>query len=151
VTDQQTGIDSRREPAQEILVDNGKTLLTLDELARLQPGMDRMMAEIAERTRRLYFAATAEAWPAADYFCRTLTKHLAASAVARPKYADAMAIFLEQDYAPLRQAVLAKDKAGFLAAWDQLVDRVNHWHDEFGVGYLRYRTPTDPPSDLDFS
>lgn len=135
--------------ADELLVDNGKRHMTLNELARLQPGMDRLMAEIAERARRLYYAATAGNWPAAAYFCRTLTKHLKESAFSRPKYAEAMEEFLDVDYAPLRDAVNAKDGAAFVAAWDHLVQRVNHWHGEFGVGYLRYRTPDTPPPDLD--
>lgn len=137
--------------ADRIIVNNGKRELTLNELAALQPGMDRMMAEIAERARRLYFAATAGNWPAAAYFCRTLTKHLKQSAFSRPKYAEAMAAFLDADYAPLRDAVNERDAAAFAAAWDALVERVNHWHREFGVGYLVYRTPDTPPPDLDLT
>jgi hypothetical protein len=135
--------------ADEIVVDNGKRSMTLNELARSQPGMDRLMAEIAERARRLYFAATYGNWPAAGYFCRTLAKHLRESAFSRPKYAEAMATFLDVDYAPVRDAVAARDGAAFAAAWDVLVGRVNHWHEEFGKGYLVYRTPDAPPPDLD--
>lgn len=137
--------------ADELLVDNGKRAMTLNELARLQPGMDRLMAEIAERARRLYFAASAGNWQAAAYFCRTLTKHLKQSAFSRPKYAEAMETFLSLDYAPVRDAVNNRDAAAFAAAWAALVDRVNHWHREFGVGYLVYKTPDTPPPDLDFS
>jgi hypothetical protein len=135
--------------ADELLVDNGKRTMTLNELARSQPGMDRQMAEIAERARRLYWAATLGNWPAAGYFCRTLTKHLKESAFSRPKYADAMEEFLDADYAPLRDAIAVKDAEAFRAAWDHLVARVNHWHREFGKGYLVYRTPDTPPPDLD--
>ena len=137
--------------ADELLVDNGKRTLTLNELARLSPGMDRLMAEIAERARRLYYAASAGNWPAAGYFCRTLTKHLKESAFSRPKYAEAMAAFLEVDYAPVRDAVTARDGEAFARAWEGLVERVNHWHREFGVGYLVYRTPDTPPPDLDLT
>lgn len=135
--------------ADEIVVDNGKRSMTLNELARSQPGMDRLMAEIAERARRLYWAATYGNWPAAGYFCRTLTKSLRDSAFSRPKYADAMEEFLETDYAPLRDAVNDRDGAAFARAWEHLVTRVNHWHGEFGKGYLVYRTPDTPPPDLD--
>jgi hypothetical protein len=137
--------------ATEIVVNNGKRTMTLDELARAQPGMDRQMAEIAERTRRLYFAALAGNWAAAGYFCRTLGKHLQAAAFSRPKYAEAMETFLEQDYRPIRDAVNDKDGEAFRAAWDGLVARINHWHVEFGYGYLRYKTPDTPPPDLDLT
>lgn len=135
--------------ADELLVDNGKRTMSLNDLARLQPGMDQQMAEIAERARRLYYAARAGNWPAAGYFCRTLTKHLKQAAFSRPKYAEAMEQFLEVDYAPLRDAVNERDGEKFARAWDALVERVNHWHREFGVGYLVYRTPDTPPPDLD--
>jgi hypothetical protein len=135
--------------ADGIVVDNGKRTMTLNELARSQPGMDRLMAEIAERARRLYWAATYGNWPAAGYFCRTLGKSLRDSAFSRPKYAAAMEEFLEVDYAPLREAVSNADGAAFAAAWEHVVRRVNHWHEEFGKGYLVYRTPDTPPPDLD--
>jgi hypothetical protein len=149
--DPEQDLERRRLPAQEILVHNGKTLLTLDQLAQLQPGMDRLMAQISERTRALYFAASAEAWDAADYFSRTLGKQLKQSTVSRPKYTEAMGQFLEHDYAPVRKAILDRDLGAFHHAWGHLVDRVNHWHRELKVGYLVYRTPTDPPPDLDFT
>lgn len=135
--------------ADEVLVDNGKRLMTLNELARSQPGMDRLMAEIAERARRLYYAATFGNWPAASYFARTLAKHLRESAFSRPKYAEAMAEFVDHDLAALRDAINAKDSAAFAVAWDDLVVRINHWHGEFGKGFLVYRTPDTPPPDLD--
>jgi hypothetical protein len=139
------------EDADRIVVDNGKRTMTLNELARSQPGMDRLMAEIAERARRLYWAGTLGNWPAAGYFCRTLTKQLRASAFSRPKYAEAMEEFLDADYAPLRDAVAARDAEAFARAWEHLVVRVNHWHEHFGKGYLVYRTPDTPPPDLDLS
>jgi hypothetical protein len=135
--------------ADAIVVDNGKRSMTLNDLARSQPGMDRLMAEIAERARRLYWAGTLGNWPAAGYFSRTLAKQLRASAFSRPKYAEAMDAFVDTDLKPLRDAIAAADGAAFATAWATLVDRVNHWHEHFGKGYLVYRTPVEPPPDLD--
>lgn len=137
--------------ADDIVVDNGKRSMTLTELARSQPGMDRLMAELAERARGLYWAGRLGNWPAAGYFCRTLAKQLRASAFSRPKYAEAMEAFLAADYAPVRDAVAARDKDAFDAAWAGLVDRVNHWHGHFGKEYLVYRTPETPPPSLDLA
>lgn len=109
------------------------------------------MAQITERTRAMYFAASAEAWDAADYFSRTLGKQLKQSTISRPKYTESMQQFLDEDYAPLRKAIVDRDLGAFHHAWQLMVDRVNHYHHEFKVGYLVYKTPTDPPSDLDFS
>ena len=46
------------------VVNNGKRDLTLDELALMQPGMDRLMAEVGARTHRLYYAAQVGVRPA---------------------------------------------------------------------------------------
>jgi hypothetical protein len=137
--------------ADQIVVDNGKRSMTLTELARSQPGMDRLMAEIAERARALYWAGRLGNWPAAGYFCRTLGKQLRASAFSRPKYAEAMEEFLDADYGPVRDAIASHDQAAFDAAWAHLVERVNHWHEHFGKGFLVYRTPDAPPPDLDLT
>jgi hypothetical protein len=136
---------------EEIVVNNGKRLLTLDELAQTQPGMDRLMAEIGDRAWRLYHAGHAGNWPLAGYFCRTLGKHLRMSAFVRPKYADAMDEFLETDFAPVRDAISAGDGPAFEEAWRHLVERINHWHEHFGKGYIVWRTPDAPPPDLDLT
>ena len=137
--------------ADEILVNNGKRLMTLDELARTTPGMDRLMVEIGYRAGCLYHSAKAGNWPLADYYCRTLGKHLDQSAFVRPKYADAMAEFLGVDYAPVRKAIADEDAAAFDAAWQHVVVRINHWHEEFGKGYIVWKTPEHPPPDLDLT
>jgi hypothetical protein len=137
--------------SEDILVNNGKRLMTLDELARSMPGMDRLMVEISHRATCLYHAAKAGNWQLAGYFCRTLGKHLDNAAFVRPKYADAMAEFLSVDYAPVRKAIGDEDWAAFATAWSHLVARVNHWHDEFGKDYIVWKTPEQPPADLDLT
>ena len=137
--------------ADEILVNNGKRLMTLDELARTTPGMDRLMVEISHRAGCLYHSAKAGNWPLADYFCRTLSKHLDQAAFVRPKYAASMAKFLAEDFTPIRRAIKEESVQSFEAAWSRLVERVNHYHDEFGKDYIVWKTPEQPPSDLDLT
>jgi hypothetical protein len=135
--------------ADEILVNNGKRVMTLDELARTTPGMDKLMVEIGYRAGCLYHSAKAGNWPLADYYCRTLGKHLDTSAFVRPKYAESMAAFLAEDFAPIRRAIKAESLDAFEAAWSRLVERVNHYHDEFGKPYIVWKTPDNPPPDID--
>jgi hypothetical protein len=137
--------------ADEILVNNGKRTMTLNELARATPGMDRLMVEIGYRAGCVYHSAKAGNWKLAGYFCRTLGKHLDSAAFVRPKYAESMAEFLSVDYAPVRKAIGAEDWDAFDAAWSHMVERVNHRHDEFGKDYIVWKTPADPPPDLDLT
>jgi hypothetical protein len=135
--------------ADHITVNNGKRDLTLNELARMQPGMDRLMAEVGPRLHRCYHAAKAGNWPLAAYFSKSAAKQLALSAESRPKYEPEMTAYLAEDYAPVTQAIKAQDLAAFEAAWTNMVDRANVLHGFFGKPYIGWKTPEQPPDDLD--
>ena len=133
------------------VVSNGKTDLTLEELARQQPGMDRLMAEVGPRVHRLAYAGWARNWPLAQYFYRSVVKQLRLSVASRPRYAERMAVYLQEDCAPVGEAIRAGDGAAFDAAYSRLVERANAYHVEFGKGFLLWRTPAAPPDDLDLT
>ncbi len=133
------------------VVNNGKRDLTLDELALMQPGMDRLMAEVGTRTHRLYHAARAGNWRLAEYFYRSIVKQLRLCATSRPKYADEMAVYLDRDCLPVRDAIKAADGAAFEAAYQRMVDRANELHGVFGKPWIRWVTPPTPPEDLDLT
>ena len=133
------------------VVSNGKRELTIDELARQQPGMDRLMAEVGPRVHRLYYAAKAGNWPLAAYFAKSAAKQLALSAESRPKYEPEMTAYLREDFEPVTQAIKAQDGPAFDAAYAVMVDRANALHGVFGKPYLGWRTPATPPDDLDLT
>ena len=133
------------------IVSNGKRELTLDELARMQPGMDRLMAEVGPRLHRCYHAALVGNWPLAAYFSKSAVKQLALCAQSRPKYEPEMTAYLRDDYGPVAAAISAKDLAAFERAWTSMVDRANVLHSFFGKPYIRWQTPLQPPEDLDLT
>jgi len=133
------------------VVNNGKRDLTLDELARMQPGMDRLMAEVGPRLHRCYHAALAGNWPLAAYFNKSAVKQLALSADSRPKYEPEMTAYLRDDYSPVTAAIKAQDRDAFLSAWTVMVDRANVLHGFFGKPFIGWKTPEQPPDDLDLT
>jgi hypothetical protein len=133
------------------LVNNGKRDLTLDELAKQQPGMDRLMAEVGPRVHRMYYAAKAGNWPLAAYFCKSVIKQLQLSVESRPKYDPEMSDYLATDYAPVSAAIKAQDVAAFETAYTHMVDRANELHAVFGKAYIGWKTPDAPPDDLDLT
>jgi hypothetical protein len=135
----------------EHLVNNGKRDLTLDELAKMQPGMDRLMAEVGPRVHRMYYAAKAGNWPLAAYFSKSVVKQLKLSVESRPKYDPEMSDYLRDDYAPVSAAIKAQDADAFDAAYERMVDRANELHGVFGKPYIGWRTPDSPPDDLDLT
>jgi hypothetical protein len=133
------------------VVFNGKRGLTLDELALMQPGMDRLMAEVGPRAHRLYYAAKAGNWRLADYFFKSMAKQLRLCATSRPKYDDDMTAYLDEDCAPVRDAIRSRDLQAFESAYDRMIDRANHYHEVFGKPYIKWVTPASAPDDLDLS
>jgi len=140
-------------PAQDHthVVHNGKRDLTIDQLAQMQPGMDRLMAEVGTRTHRLYFAAQARNWRLAEYFYRSIVKQLRLCATSRPKYDEEMTAYLEKDCLPVRDAIKAGDQAAFESAYRHMVDRANELHGVFGKPWIRWVTPTTAPEEFDFT
>ena len=130
------------------LVNNGKRDLTLDELAKMQPGMDRLMAEVGPRVHRMYYAALAGNWPLAAYFCKSVVKQLQLSVQSRPKYDPEMTTYLRDDYAPVSAAIKAQDLEAFETAYAAMVERANDLHVVFGKPFIVWRTPDAPPDDL---
>ncbi|MEO6205025.1 MAG: hypothetical protein ABIO67_06555 [Mycobacteriales bacterium] len=133
------------------IVNNGKRDLTLDELARQQPGMDRLMAEVGPRVHRMCFAARAGNWPLAAYYGKSAAKQLALSVECRPKYDPQMTAYLRDDFGPVTAAIKARDAAAFESAYDRMVARANELHVEFGKAFLVWKTPELPPDDLDLT
>lgn len=137
--------------ADEIVVNNGKAEITLDELGMTQPGMARLMAEIGPRMHRLYYAAQAQNWPLARYFWKESRTIFEIATVVRPKYDENMTKFLDEQYAPLGKAIEAKDFASFEALFAEMVSQANAYHELYEKPYLRWQLPATPPADLDLT
>jgi hypothetical protein len=133
------------------IVHNGKRDLTLDELARMQPGLDRLMAEIGPRMHRLYYAGRAGNWRLAEYFYKSVVKQLGLCAFSRPKYEAPINSFLAEDCEPVKKAIRAHDVVTFESAFAHMVARANHYHDEWGKPYIHWVCPPEPPNDLDLT
>ena len=137
------------EPDHTHVVNNGKRDLTIDELAAMQPGLDRLMAEIGPRMHRLYFAGISGNWGLAGYFYKSVVKQLNLCAFSRPKYETPISDYLREDCEPVRLAIRSGDAEAFEAAYKAMVARANFYHDEWGKPYLHWVCPVTPPDDLD--
>jgi hypothetical protein len=138
-------------PPHSHTVHNGKRDLTIDELAVMQPGLDRLMAEVGPRMHRLYYAGLAGNWPLATYYLNSAVKQLKLCAASRPKYAADIDRYLAEDVPAVREAVRDGDAAAFPAAYRAMVDRANDYHVSRGKGFIRWVTPDAPPADLDLT
>jgi hypothetical protein len=97
------------------VADNGKAQLTLDQLAAIQPGMARLMVEVADRMWKCYHAGKAGNRPLARYQLSEATKILKTSVLVRPKYLDATQRFIAEEMAALRAVIESEDWGRFVA------------------------------------
>jgi len=137
--------------ADEILVDTGKSKITLDQLGAIQPGMARIMPEIGARIWKLYYAAQAANWPLARFQLKEAVGLMNVGVVVRPKYTDDMTTFITEECDAVMAAIDAKDLRAFDGAYARMVEAANAYHEKYDKPFLRWKTPDAPPPDLDLT
>ncbi|MGO8877770.1 MAG: hypothetical protein ACLQNG_18670 [Acidimicrobiales bacterium] len=133
------------------VANSGKAELSLDELAAIQPGMARLMVEVADRMWKCYHAGKAGNRPLARYQLSEAVKIMKTAVVVRPKYFDATQRFISEEIATLRGVIEAGDWEDFDRAYADVVVATNRYHEEFDKGFLVWKVPEDPPRDLDLT
>ncbi len=123
--------------------------VTLEQLAEMQPGMARLMAEFGQRFWTMYYAAKAGNWALAKYMHAEMLKLGAIVPVVRPKYAEGMREFEARSMGPLLVAITARDWATFEAEYRRAVDASDEYHDKFAKPFIRFRLPPEAPPTLE--
>jgi hypothetical protein len=119
------------------------------DLTRLQPGLARLMPEIANRLWRAAHAARAERWRLARWQLNEMGKLFELCTITRPKYADDIAEYLHDEVEPLLAAVAAEDAGAFQAGLAEAIDTANELHRRWDKGFIVWKLPEAPPPDLD--
>ena len=119
--------------------------VTLAEMASLLPGAGDLMAVVSRNYGNLWHAALGGNWDLASFYFRRSRTLLLNLAITRPKYAAQLAEYVRDHLDPVGQALLAKDRAGFEAAYHASVTRANELHVVSGYPYIRWSRPDHPP------
>jgi hypothetical protein len=138
-------------PEHDHKIDTGKSILSLDELGMVQPGMARVMPEIGARIWKAYYAGKAKNKALAKFQIKEAVNLMEMGVLLRPKYTDNMYKFIEEEVAKLQAAVDAEDWDGFEAAFEAMVDAANAYHELYDKGFLKWKVPSEPPPDLDMT
>jgi hypothetical protein len=59
--------------------------------------------------------------------------------------------FIEEQVEVVKQAIANEDWDSFDAAFDEMVDHANAYHELYDKPYLRWQIPSEPPPDLDMT
>jgi hypothetical protein len=130
---------------------SGKNSMTLEDMATIQPGLARLMPEVGVRTWKLFYAAKEHNWPMAKFQYKEIVGLMELGAFMRPKHADALNQFIEENWKPLEAAIVAKDFSAFEDAFHKAIDAANAYHELKEKPYIRWQLPSMPPPDLDLS
>ena len=125
--------------------------LSPEELTRLQPGLARLMPEIANRLWRAVYAARAGHWRLARWQLSEMSKLFHLCTITRPKYADDIAEYLHEEVEPLLAAVAAEDLESFERRAGEAVDAANELHRRWEKGFIVWKLPESGPPDLDLT
>jgi hypothetical protein len=123
----------------------------LQELeTRLTPGLHSLMIDLGFRHALAWFAGDAENWPLADYMVHELEELTGDIEELHPVYREIqVAVLLREMTTPaveaLEASVEARDRAGFVAAFDQLTLACNHCHVASDRAAIVVQRPTAPP------
>jgi hypothetical protein len=128
---------------------SGHRDMTMEDLARIQPGLGRIMPEVGDRTWKLYYAAQAENWPLAAFQAKEIKGLMELGAFTRPKHEEALSRFLENNWKPVQRAIDEKDFPAFEGAFHKAVKAANAYHELKDKPYLVWKLPESPPPDLD--
>lgn len=125
--------------------------LELEELTSLQPGLARLMPEVAARFWKCFYAAQAGNWPLASWQLREMRKLLRLGEITRPKYTGDLEDFIHNDVEPLLAAVEAQDFAQFERRFNEGVEAANELHRRWDKPWIVWKLPDQPPPDLDLT
>ncbi|MFI5396861.1 MAG: hypothetical protein ACHQ9S_15095 [Candidatus Binatia bacterium] len=128
---------------------SGHREMTMQDLARIQPGLGRIMPEVGDRTWKLYYAAKAENWPLAAFQAKEIKGLMELGAFTRPKQAEALNSYLEKNWEPVQRAVDEKNFGAFETAFRKAIKAANAYHELKDKPYIVWKLPETPPPDLD--
>lgn len=132
-------------------IDTGKGEFALSELGHLMPGMAEIMPLVGGRIWKCYYAGQAHNKPLARFQLSEAVNLMEKGSFLRPKYAENMEKFLNEEVAAVSKAIESEDWDGFETAFAAMVDAANAYHEVYDKGFLRWKVPSEAPPDLDFT
>jgi len=113
--------------------------------------MARIMPEVGVRIWKCYYAGKAKNKPLADFQLKEAVNLMEVGVLLRPKYTDNMYKFIEEQVEVVKKAIKDEDWETFEAAFHEMIDHANAYHELYDKPYLRWKIPDQPPPDLDMT
>lgn len=123
--------------------------ISLDQLAEIQPGMARLMDEVARRYYYTYYAAKGGNWQLASHQLKEMISVLKIASITRPKYSEDILKFEKEYLSPIGEAIKEMNWEKFEETYQRGIKGSDFYHDKYGKTYIRYTLPPEPPTHLE--
>ena len=130
---------------------SGKSYLSIDDLAVIQPGLARIMPEVGQRYWKLYYSAKQGNWVMANFQLGEIQVLMELGIITRPKYQENLETFMNEDLGAMEAAIKAKDWENFELVFQQGIRNANDYHKSNDKEFIVWKLPEYPPPDLDLS
>ena len=127
-------------------------LMTIEDMATIQPGLARIMPEVGARTWKLYYAAKAQNWPMAKFQYKEIQRPDGArrlhASEARGGAEPVPGRELEAARGADREARTSPPSR---RPSTSAIDMANAYHELKEKPYIRWKLPDAPPPDMDLT
>ena len=130
---------------------SGKSYLSIDDLAVIQPGLARIMPEIGQRYWKLYYAAKEGNWTLAQFQLEEIQGLMELGIITRPKYQEHLETFMKDDLGAVEEGIKARNWKTVEEAFQQGIRNANDYHKLNDKEFIVWKLPDYPPPDLDLT
>lgn len=113
------------------------------------PGLGDLMGSLQVQHGKLWFAGSQQNWPLAAYTVDAIKEGIADMIVLRPRYkresiVEILTLLTAKPLLDLEAAVVGKDSALFVEAYDSLTEGCNVCHSNHDYGFIAIQRPAAP-------
>lgn len=119
------------------LATDAETQAKLDAITAAIPKFAVPMREVGDRFQNMYFAAKGGNWALAAYMSKYMNASMNPAKLTKPVEYPAWQKFYEGRYAEVTKTIMAKDLAGFEAAFTKTIDDCNSCHKKMDYGFIK--------------
>ena len=122
----------------------------IDALKAAIPKFAIPMREVGDRFQNMYFAAKDGNWALAAYMSKYMNGAMNPAKLTKPDEYKTWKNFYEGRFAAVDKTIMAKDLAGFEAAYTKVIEDCNSCHKKMDYGFIKVvklKAPADPGID----
>lgn len=134
-----------KEP-EEITLKTKHGILTLGQIAELQPGLGTVMIEYGNRYYVMYYAAKSGNWELAKYQLKEAREIQEVGEATRPERAPLLKAFEGSYLDQVDKAIDAEDWSQFEMAYNKGIEGCNSCHAATGFPYIKFTLPPNQPA-----